>query len=155
MEISKTDPVKDRAHRDQSTLAQTWREHVVADLSLRQEDSAKTTTSMSTTPEPELYEQAYRRFNFDFITPFPGALSRLPQLLFASPPDSCLCSAVAAVAYANFYGRCRSIEAKEAGIVYYGRTLEKFATVMADPVEIQQDDTLMVIFLMSMYEVSG
>ncbi|KAJ5093726.1 hypothetical protein N7456_009587 [Penicillium angulare] len=100
-----------------------------------------------------LYEKAYRRFNYDFISPFPGALSRLPQLLFGNPPDSCLCSAVAAVAYANYHGRCQSEEAKEAGNVSYGETLQKFAAAMADPIEVQRDDNLMVIFLMSMYEM--
>ncbi|KAJ5645195.1 hypothetical protein N7507_011206 [Penicillium longicatenatum] len=107
----------------------------------------------SPSPGFSLYEQAYRRFCYDFVTPFPGALSRLPQLLFESTPDSCLCSAVAAVAYANFHSRCKFEKAKEAATVYYGKTLQKFAAMMADPVEIQRDDNLMVIFLMSMYEM--
>ncbi|KAJ5290864.1 hypothetical protein N7478_000115 [Penicillium angulare] len=100
-----------------------------------------------------LYEKAYRRFNYDFISPFPGALSKLPQLLFENAPDSCLYSAVAAVAYANYHSRCQSEEAKEAGNVSYGETLQKFAAKMADPIEVQRDDNLMVIFLMSMYEM--
>lgn len=110
---------------------------------------------MGSSPSSELplYEQAYRRFCYDFVTPFPGALSRLPQLLFESPPDSCLCSAVAAVAYANFHSRCKSDEAREAAAIHYGKTLQRFATIMADPVQIQRDDNLMVIFLMSLYEV--
>ncbi|KAJ6096428.1 hypothetical protein N7486_007174 [Penicillium sp. IBT 16267x] len=103
--------------------------------------------------EYSLYEQAYRRFCYDFVIPFPGALSRLPQLLFENAPDSCLCSAVAAVAYANFHSRCKSDEARESAAIYYGKTLQQFAAVMVDPVQLQRDDNLMVIFLMSMYEM--
>lgn len=147
----------DRLHRDQSSHAKEaaetkWRKRADPIKNcLPQEDSS---TESSPRSEISLYEQAYRRFCYDFVTPFPGALSRLPQLLFENPPESCLCSAVAAVAYANFYSRCKSDEAREAAAIYYGKTLQRFAAVMIDPVQIQQDDNLMVIFLMSMYEVS-
>ena len=133
----------DRLHRDQSSHAKEtaetkWRQRADPIKNcIPQEDS-----SVGSSPNSEfsLYEQAYRRFCYDFVTPFPGALSRLPHLLFENTPESCLCSAVAAVAYANLHSRCKSDEAREAAALYYGKTLQQFAAVMADPMQIQRDE---------------
>lgn len=58
-------------------------------------------------------------------------------------PNSCLVSVVAAVAYANFHGRCYSREAKRVSGVHYGQALQRLATAMADPVATQRDEFLM------------
>lgn len=100
-----------------------------------------------------LYELAYRRFCFDFISPFPVGLRKLPQLLYKAFPDSCLCTIVAAVAYVNYDGRCNSPEARQEGRKSYGIALKKFADSMSDNKVVQSDESLMVVFLMSLYEV--
>lgn len=85
--------------------------------------------------------------------PFSGGLRNLPRLLFQAFPDSCLCAIVAAVSYVNYHGRCNSPEARREGQKYYGIALKKFATLMADTNAVQSDESLMVVFLMSFYEV--
>jgi hypothetical protein len=100
-----------------------------------------------------LSELAYNRLYFDFVIPWPGTLSRLRQQLRETTPDSCLVSVVAAVAYANFHGRCNSSGAKSASRVHYGQALQRLATTMTSAVEMQRDEILMVIWLLGMYEV--
>lgn len=99
-------------------------------------------------------ELAYNRLYFDFVFPWPGTLNRLRHQLREAAPDSCLVSVVAAVAYANFHGRCNSLEAKRASGVHYGQALQRLATTMTSAVEMQRDEILMVIWLLGMYEVS-
>jgi hypothetical protein len=102
---------------------------------------------------PALSEVAYNRFYYDFVIPWPGTLIRLRQQLREASPGSCLVPVVAAVAYANYHGRCNSPEAKRASGVHYGLALQRLATTMTDAVEMQRDEILMVIWLLGMYEV--
>ncbi|CAI7597151.1 unnamed protein product [Penicillium pancosmium] len=69
-------------------------------------------------------------------------------------PDSCISSAVAAVAYANFSARYKSRVANELSSVCYCITLRKLATLMTNPVEMQQKGVLLVIYLLALYENS-
>ncbi|KAJ5168556.1 uncharacterized protein N7482_004150 [Penicillium canariense] len=138
-------------HRDQNTFAQTaatkkWRR--------RAEDKDKSIVNIITQlPGQSLYEAAYNRLCYDFVIPWPGSLKRLPKLMSTTAPNSCLVSVVAAVAYANFHGRCKSHEAKAASGIHYGRALQKLATTLSDPADMQRDEILMVIFLLGMYEM--
>lgn len=102
---------------------------------------------------PPLSEVAYNRLYYDFVSPWLGTLTRLRQQLQEASLDSCLVPVVAAVAYANFHGRCNSPEAKRASGVHYGLALQRLATTMTDAVEMQRDEILMVIWLLGMYEV--
>jgi hypothetical protein len=102
---------------------------------------------------PPLSELAYNRLYYDFVNPWPGTLGRLRHQLWETAPNSCLVSVVAAVAYANFHGRCNSQEAKKASSVHYGLALQRLATIMTDAREMQRDEVLMVIWLLGMYEV--
>lgn len=87
---------------------------------------------------------SYLRFSYDFVDPFSGALSRLPQPLFENTLDFGRCSAVAAVAYANLHSRCKSDRSREAAAINYGKVLQQFAAATVDPVQIQREDTLIV-----------
>ncbi|OOQ90248.1 hypothetical protein PEBR_05698 [Penicillium brasilianum] len=143
----------DLFHRNQNTVAQVaatkkWRQR--ADI----EPSVNTIEiSIPKALGPPLSELAYNRLYFDFVNPWPGTLGRLRHQLRETAPNSCLVSVVAAVAYANFYGRCNSQEAKKASSVHYGLALQRLATTMTDAKEMQRDEVLMVIWLMGMYEM--
>ncbi|KAF3388346.1 hypothetical protein F1880_003871 [Penicillium rolfsii] len=143
----------DLFHRDQNTFAQ-----ITATKKWRQRAEIKpavhlTDMTIPRTLSPHLSEAAYNRLYYDFVIPWPGTLGRLRQQLHEASPDSCLVSVVAAVAYANFHGRCYSPEAKRASGVHYGLALQRLATTMTDAVEMQRDEILMVIWLLAMYEM--
>ncbi|KAJ5688772.1 hypothetical protein N7462_003164 [Penicillium macrosclerotiorum] len=139
------------AAENQNTVAQLtaikkWRQRA---------DAAPPAINVGLVQEPSssLYDLAYERFCFDFVKPWPGSLSRLPRLLSETTSDSCLRSISTAIFYANFHGRCYSLDAKEASAIHYGQALQKLTRVMTDPNAIQQSEILMVIFLLSLYEM--
>ena len=108
-----------------------------------------------------LHQLAYQRFRYDFVmpsgvnSPARGTFSRLDSLYPEASEDSCLYCAVTAVSCANFNGRVKSEEAKHAGVVYYGKTLQKLAALMAmDPANVNSDEILVVILVLGLYEVS-
>lgn len=143
----------DLFHRDQNTVAQA-----AATKKWRQRSDTKSTTISTeiTIPAslgPTLAEAAYNRLYYDFVLPWPATLNRLRQHMRETAPNSCLVSVVAAVAYANFHGRCYSPEAKRLSGAHYGQALQRLAATMADPVAMQRDEILMVIWLLGMYEV--
>ncbi|KAJ5594917.1 uncharacterized protein N7459_001125 [Penicillium hispanicum] len=138
----------DRMHRDQNSQAKSsavtkWRQR--AEFQVAKIPCVK--------PDISLYDLAWHRFCYDFVNPLRRVMQRLPSMMLESPPDSCLNMAVAAVAYTNFYSRCKSLKAKEASGVCYGKTLQKLAVAMADPMELQRDEALLVIFLLGLYEI--
>lgn len=87
------------------------------------------------------------------MTAFPGVIGRLPGLLENADDDACIFTVVKALAYANYHGRYGSEEANEASRLHYGLALQQLAMLMSNPVQVQKDDALMVIFLFSLYEV--
>lgn len=139
----------DRMHRGQNVLVQS-----VATKRWRQRATKTLQNNPSSDPDTSLHTQAFLRFCYDFAGPVQGPMSRLPKLMQHVSPDSCVSSALNAVVYANFANRCKSRDASEASSVYYGRTLQKLATLMATPEEMQQKGALLVIFLLALYEVS-
>lgn len=81
-------------------------------------------------------------------------MSILPRMLSETSSESCLASAVAAVSYANFHGRCTSREAREASSIHYGKALQKLAITLTDYAVTQQAEVLMAVYLLSLYEVN-
>jgi hypothetical protein len=101
------------------------------------------------------------RFFYDFANPQDcsiargGTLDRIPQMMAASSPDSWFHSAMSALSFANFGGRLKSQEAKNAGVVFYNTALGRFARVMSSSsgANIKTEETLLGIFLLGIYEV--
>lgn len=88
-------------------------------------------------------------------SPARGTFARLDSLYLKAPEDSCVFCAVTAVSCANFNGRVKSEEAKHASVVYYGKTLQKLATLMAEnQANVNSDEILVVILGLGLYEVS-
>lgn len=138
----------DRLHRDQNTAGK-----LLATKKWRQRAYPKPEENLPLGLDETLWERAYRRFCFDFVTPPPGTLSNIPDLMTRADPESCVASAVAAVSYANYSSRYRSYEAGEVSSVCYGRTLQRLATLMTNPVEMRREGVPLVIFLLCIYEV--
>jgi hypothetical protein len=88
------------------------------------------------------------------ISPAKGTFSILDYLYPRASKDSCLYSAVTAVSCANFHGRLKSEEAKQASGLYYGKTLQKLATLMGmSPTTLNSDEILVTILVLGLYEV--
>ncbi|KAJ5173350.1 hypothetical protein N7492_005943 [Penicillium capsulatum] len=137
----------DRLHRDQNTAVK-----LLATKKWRQRARPKPAEPPYQDLGETLCTRAYRRFCFDFVIPFPGTMSNVPELMMTVDTESCLASAVAAVAYANYFSRYRSYEASEASSVCYGRTLQWLATLMTNPVELQREGVPLVVVLLAIYE---
>jgi hypothetical protein len=111
-------------------------------------------------PRDSLHQLAHQRFRYDFVmpsgvnSPAKGTFAKLDYLYSIAPEDSSLYCAVTAVSYANFHGRLKSEEAKHASGVYYGKSLQKLAGLMAmNPANIESDEILVVILVLGLYEV--
>ncbi|KIW14278.1 hypothetical protein PV08_07060 [Exophiala spinifera] len=83
-----------------------------------------------------------------------GALGRIPQMVTTCPSNTWFHSAISALSFANFGGRLKSQEAKDAGVVFYNNALGRLARVMSDSggAKIQTDQVLPGIFLLGIYE---
>ena len=111
------------------------------------------------TKEPLLsFDQlAFPRFVYDFITQSdlaPGALTVLPRLYSKSSPGAFLHSAASAVALANFANRFNVKEAEIVALRHYTTALRQVAVATAEPGKIRVGEVLLVVFLLSLYEVA-
>ncbi len=105
---------------------------------------------------PSLKQMAYLRFLYDFASaqehgmPRGGALDRIPHMMSASSADSWFHCAISALSLANFGGRLRSQEAKDAGLLSYNTALGRFSSAMSSPggTRIKTDEALLGIFLL-------
>lgn len=106
-----------------------------------------------------LHELAVARFFQDYVVSSDpldrrkGFLEFLPDLYACSPPGSCLSTTVSAIAFANFGGRFQLAEAKCLAAKSYGTALKLINIAIADPGEARGDETLLAVYLTSIYEV--
>ena len=107
-----------------------------------------------------LVDQAVNRFFYDFVCgqasqgKVQGFLSFLPDSFKDTPPDCLLHNAVLAVAFANYQGRRRSgLEGADSAKTHYGKALLGLKDVLEDPTLSSNSDTLLAIYILSMFEV--
>ncbi|KAL7916830.1 hypothetical protein GGI35DRAFT_434068 [Trichoderma velutinum] len=110
---------------------------------------------------PSLQQMVQLRFFYDFASAQDrgigrmGSLDQIPQMMAASSPNSWFHSALSALSLANFGGRFKSQEAKDAALVFYNNALGRFASVMSNSTggKIKMEEVLFGIFLLGIYEV--
>jgi hypothetical protein len=108
---------------------------------------------------PSLDELAHQRFLFDFVVhPAPqtfmdGFQSFIPAFLNTAAPNSCFVAALSAAAHANYWGRCKSTEAKEVGVEKYGKALVLLNQTLSKSKGTCSEETLAAVSLLGIYEV--
>jgi len=110
---------------------------------------------------PSFLQIVHLRFAYDFASAQDhdmvrdGGLGQISQRMATCSPDSWFHSVLSAISFANFGGRLKSQEAKDAGAKFYGSALGRFAKAMSSPggTQIKADEAILGIFLLGIYEV--
>ncbi|KAK3656768.1 hypothetical protein LTR56_002749 [Elasticomyces elasticus] len=83
----------------------------------------------------------------------PGYLDYLPSMYREAKQSSALVQTVRAIALTHFYNSGNFPEVKSSARGYYGEALATINEALHDPVERLEDDIMMSIWLMQLYEV--
>jgi hypothetical protein len=107
---------------------------------------------------PEVYatDRFYSDYAFAAATcPFLYRVQPLYDSEKAAKATGCLHSIVPAVALASEAKRNRRHDLMQEASQHYGRTLRRLSKCLANPDDAKNDATLLTIFLLGLYEVSG
>ncbi|KAF1940950.1 hypothetical protein EJ02DRAFT_213662 [Clathrospora elynae] len=121
-------------------------------------------SKMTITPHlnPDFRRLAFERFVYDFVSPdspdrpknepSDALWTFIPVLYQKAAEDSCLATAVDAVAYVNFANRCNAPHAEALGEECLGRSIAMLSKIIADKKLAATNEALLSVYLMGIFE---